>query len=179
MRTKVGVACVSACLVEQSYFREAPFDLDELDTWVVVGLVTIALGSIIRLAALGCIRKKEELATTGVYSLCRHPLYLGSILIAVGFCILLHDTSSWIVAAGYFLVFYPLTILWEEIRLEERYSVEYERYRRSVPLLLPFGAPRWGATSLRRGLYQGGFAFLACEGLMLLILEVMAESFHA
>ena len=56
------------------------------------GLGTLASGAAIlaglflRSWAAGTIRKWERLATTGPYACVRHPLYLGSILLMLGFC---------------------------------------------------------------------------------------------
>jgi len=175
LRTKVAVILLSACLIEQVYFREAPFDLDAVNEWVVFGLLAIVSGSVLRLAALGSIVKKQGLGTTGAYSLCRHPLYLGSILIALGFCILLRDASTYVVAAIYFLTFYPLTIAWEEIRLDDRYGEEYRTYRARVPLLLPLGRLQWNGWNWSRAMRNGGLALVVAVCTMLAVVETMAE----
>ena len=136
LRTKIGLLIVVICVADGFILYEPPFDLDEPNAWVITGLVLILAGLAFRLAAYGCLRKKEGLATTGVYSLCRHPLYLGSILLTYGFCCLLDDVWNWVAATLYFLVFYTLTILWEEIRLAERYGPAHEVYARTTPTLL-------------------------------------------
>src|SRR6185436_4703247 len=79
-RTKIGLVLVVYCLAEGWMDDESPFDLVRPNLWVVAGILLIAAGLAFRLAAHGCIKKKETLATSGVYSLCRHPLYLGSML---------------------------------------------------------------------------------------------------
>ena len=58
-------------------------------TWtsLLVGMVVVAVGIILRALASGHIRKNAELATTGPYAYTRNPLYLGSVLIAVGFIV--------------------------------------------------------------------------------------------
>jgi hypothetical protein len=55
----------------------------------VVGLVTRALAS-------GHVRKNEQLATIGPYAYTRNPLYLGSLIIAMGFAL---ASRSWIITA--------------------------------------------------------------------------------
>src|ERR1700751_5187443 len=58
-------------------------------TWrfLVFGSVLIVLGLVIRALASGHVRKNEALATTGPYAYTRNPLYLGSLLIGIGFAV--------------------------------------------------------------------------------------------
>ena len=175
LRIRVAIIVVPLCVIDQIYFREAPFDLDQLNSWVVIGFVSIVGGTLIRAAALGQIVKREALATSGAYSMCRHPLYLGSLLIALGFCILLRDLSTDLIVASYFLTFYPLTIAWEEIELEKRYGEAHRAYCACVPLLLPLGRLQWNGWSWRCAIRNGGFAMLLTEGVVLVGIEVMAE----
>lgn len=178
LRTKVGLAVAAWCLVEGLLFEEAPFDLLRPNLCVVVGLLLIGIGVALRLAAYGNLRKKDVLATTGVYSLCRHPLYLGSILLTYGFCLVLGDAENYVFATAYFLVFYPLTILWEEARLAERYGAAYEPYRRETPLLIPRGRFCAGRFGWVRALRAGGVTLLLVTALLLVGVEVMAKTMH-
>ena len=178
LRTKVGLAVAAWCLAEGLLFDEVPFDLLRPNVCVVIGLVVIALGVALRLAAHGNLRKKDVLATTGVYSLCRHPLYLGSILLTYGFCLLLDDAENYLFATGYFLVFYPLTIIWEEARLAERYGAAYEPYRRETPLLIPRGRYHVGSFGYVRALRAGGVTLVLMTALLLAGVEVMAKTMH-
>ncbi|MCU0990557.1 MAG: hypothetical protein MUE63_13455 [Xanthomonadales bacterium] len=52
---------------------------------ILAGFVIAALGQAWRIYAAGVIYKNKRLATTGAYSLVRHPLYLGNFLILARF----------------------------------------------------------------------------------------------
>jgi len=81
--------------------------------------------------------KEHDLVTTGPYSLCRHPLYLGSLLLGVsGSCfvegpLLLAGVA---VVAGVYLW---ATIPVEEAALRARHGSRYDLYVREVPRVLP------------------------------------------
>jgi len=175
-RTKVGLALVVLFLVESVYHGEIPLDLDKPDIKVWIALTTILAGLGLRLSAYGCIRKKEVLATTGAYSLCRHPLYLGSMLMTFGFCVLINDPKAFIAAAAYFAVFYTLTIVWEEFRCAVRYGEAHREYAARTPLLLPLGRLRGGDFSWGQMASNGGAALVVVTAFLLIVVEVMAET---
>ncbi len=106
--------------------------------WIslAVGGGVAVLGVFVRAMASGHVKKNEELATTGPYAYCRNPLYLGSIIIAIGFAIAARDI--W-VAVGIVLLFtaiYVPVIHSEEAFLRARFA-EYDAYAQRVPRLLP------------------------------------------
>lgn len=175
-RTRVGMAVAGWCLVEGVVCRERPFELDRPNRWVAVGVLLVISGVALRLAALGVIHKKESLATTGVYSLCRHPLYLGSMVLAFGFCLLLNDIENYILSALYFLIFYPIAMIWEEARLATRFGESFDRYRAATPLLLPLGSWQRGIFGCRLALRAGGAVLLATVGALMIAIHVMAET---
>jgi protein-S-isoprenylcysteine O-methyltransferase Ste14 len=160
-RTKVALPPAAYCLAEGVWKMEPPLELLRPDVLLFVALTLIATGVSLRVAAHGQLRKKRELATDGVYSLCRHPLYLGSIVMTLGFCVLFNDVANYVVAATYFLAFYPLTIAWEEVRLEERYGAAHRRYCETTPLLLPLGRFRPGVYRWADAIRNGGGMLLA------------------
>ena len=56
-------------------------------TWMSMGIgaIVAVVGLALRAAAAGHVRKNAELTTTGPYAHVRNPLYVGSIIIAIGF----------------------------------------------------------------------------------------------
>lgn len=178
LRTKVALVIVAICMADGLILYEPPFDLDEPNVWVIMGIGLILAGLWFRLAAYGCLKKKEVLATTGVYSLCRHPLYLGSILLTYGFCCLLNDVWNWVAATAYFLVFYSLTIVWEEIRLSERYGAAHEAYTQTTPILLPLGKFHKGEFFWPQALRHGGGVLIGMLIALLAAVEIMAETMN-
>ena len=86
--------------------------------------------------ASGQVKKNEQLATTGPYAYCRNPLYLGSIIIAIGFAIAARDLWIAIGIVGLFSLIYVPVIRSEETFLRQQFA-EYENYARRVPRLLP------------------------------------------
>lgn len=104
--------------------------------WLGAGAVVVMFGLFLRGVASGHLQKNQELATSGPYAYCRNPLYLGSLVIAVGFAIAAR--SPWIAAL---LLIMLLAIYLPVIRSEEEFLTarfpEYADYARRVPRLLP------------------------------------------
>lgn len=175
-RTRVGVLAVAGCMVAVYLGKHPPLELTQPNLWIGAGLVLIAAGAAFRFAAQGLLKKKEVLATEGVYSLCRHPLYLGSILITYGFCCLFHVPAFFVVATVYFLLFYPLTIVWEELRVAERYGAAHRDYAARTPLLLPVGAFRRGEFRWSVALRKGGGLMISLLVLSLAGVEFLART---
>lgn len=111
-------------------------------TWrfLVLGSVLILPGLAIRALASGHVRKNEALATSGPYAHTRNPLYLGSLLIGIGFAI---AARSWWVGVVLILMFFAIyipVIRGEERFLREKFP-EFEDYARRVPRMLPRFTP--------------------------------------
>jgi protein-S-isoprenylcysteine O-methyltransferase Ste14 len=116
-------------------------------TWrsIAIGAVIVVPGLFTRALASGHVRKNESLATSGPYAYTRNPLYLGSLLIGVGFAV---AARSWWVAvalvAMFFAIYLPV-IRNEEAFLREKFP-EFEEYARHVPRMLPRIVPHPGAS---------------------------------
>ena len=82
------------------------------------------------------IRETPGVITKGVFSIVRHPIYLGSILLYLGLvCITLSLASLvlWI----FIVVFYLYISRHEEKLLLERFGDEYKDFKKKVPMLFP------------------------------------------
>jgi protein-S-isoprenylcysteine O-methyltransferase Ste14 len=103
---------------------------------MLIGSVLIIPGLAIRALASGHVQKNEQLTTTGPYAYTRNPLYLGSLVLAVGFAL---SARNWWIGAGLVLMFlaiYVPVIHGEEVFLREHFP-EFSDYARQVPRLLP------------------------------------------
>ncbi|MGA2101852.1 MAG: isoprenylcysteine carboxylmethyltransferase family protein [Candidatus Sulfotelmatobacter sp.] len=107
-------------------------------TWrfLALGAVLIVPGLLIRALASGHVRKNEALATSGPYAYTRNPLYLGSLLIGIGFAVAARSWWVGVVLIVMFLAIYLPVIRDEEKFLRERFP-EFEEYARRVPRMLP------------------------------------------
>lgn len=107
-------------------------------TWpfMALGAVAIVPGLLIRALASGHVRKNEALATSGPYSYTRNPLYLGSLLMGIGFAV---ASRSWWIGLALVLMFFAIylpVIRGEEMFLRTKFP-EFEEYSRSVPRMIP------------------------------------------
>lgn len=80
--------------------------------------------------------RTEQIVTAGVYSIVRHPQYLGGLLA--------HGGISLLLSAGYSLLSTPLMVVLlylisgkEEEELIREFGGEYEDYKKRVPMLVP------------------------------------------
>src|ERR1700760_4908525 len=99
---------------------------------IVAGSVVVACGVGLRATASGHVKKNEELTTTGPYAHTRNPLYVGSILIAVGFGIA--SLNPWIAVpvALLFVAIYVPVVKSEEAFLRGKFPA-FDEYARAVP----------------------------------------------
>ena len=121
-------------------------------TWISLGagFAVAALGVLIRALASGHIRKNAELATTGPYAYTRNPLYLGSIVIAIGFIIAARNIWIGIGALAMFAFIYMPVIAAEEKYLRSAFP-GYGQYANQVPRLLPRLTPYRAETAAEDG----------------------------
>jgi protein-S-isoprenylcysteine O-methyltransferase Ste14 len=107
-------------------------------TWTSLGagFAVAAVGVLVRALASGHIRKNAELATSGPYAYTRNPLYLGSIIIAIGFIIAARNIWIGIGALAMFAFIYMPVITAEEKYLRSAFP-GYDRYASEVPRFFP------------------------------------------
>lgn len=82
-------------------------------------------------------RKERDLVTDGPYSLCRHPLYLGSLLLGISAGLFLESLLFLTAIAVVSAVYARATIPVEEDVLRARHGVRYDFYINNVPRLVP------------------------------------------
>jgi hypothetical protein len=113
---------------------------------LAIGLVV--LGHVIRAFAVGrraahtSGRNRDEqvaeaLNSTGIYSMVRHPLYLGNITTYIGWAVF--TGIDWLVPVFLilFVAYYRLIIFAEEQFLTRKFGQDYLDWRKQTPLLLP------------------------------------------
>ena len=107
-------------------------------TWLflIIGFAIIVAGVAIRALASGHIQKNAALATTGPYAYTRNPLYLGSIVIALGFIVAARNLWIGIATLAMFAFIYLPVIKAEEKYLRSTFP-GYDCYANAVPRLLP------------------------------------------
>jgi protein-S-isoprenylcysteine O-methyltransferase Ste14 len=107
-------------------------------TWpsLFAGFVIAIAGILVRALASGHIRKNAALATTGPYAYTRNPLYLGSIIIALGFIVAARNFWIGVAAMAMFAFIYLPVIKAEEKYLRSAFP-GYDCYADEVPRFLP------------------------------------------
>jgi protein-S-isoprenylcysteine O-methyltransferase Ste14 len=103
---------------------------------VAAGWVIVIAGLLVRAVASGHIRKNAQLTTTGPYAYVRNPLYLGSILIAIGFMVAARNWRIALGAAAMFLLIYVPVVRAEEKYLRATFP-EYREYSARVSSFWP------------------------------------------
>jgi protein-S-isoprenylcysteine O-methyltransferase Ste14 len=118
--------------------------------WQIFSVAVALAGLAIRVAAIGTAPagtsersttnpRASMLRTTGLYSLVRHPLYVGNTLTAIGLACF---TTAWylpVIVALAGLLYHERIAVREEVFLEERFGDEFREWAGRVRAM----APRW------------------------------------
>lgn len=84
-------------------------------------------------------RKSKQLVTDGPYSICRNPLYTGTILLTIGAALCLGNIVMLAVGLMVMIPVHLAVTLAEERHLEGIFGEEFRQYKRCVPRF--FGRP--------------------------------------
>ena len=123
-----------------------PSDIYSIFPFNLLGFFILVLGAIFLLAAnyhllvIGRIGLKARepfhipstLVTTGPYGYSRNPIYLGVILILLGFAIIVVSVTILVCTITLFLFVWRFFVRWEETTLEEEFGEEYLLYKKQV-----------------------------------------------
>jgi protein-S-isoprenylcysteine O-methyltransferase Ste14 len=137
------------------------------ESWAI-GVVIAAVGESLRVWAAGHLEKGREITRSGPYRFVRHPLYLGSTLLAVGFAAASRSLIVAAIAALYLSTTVVAAIRSEEAELDAAFRGGYSEYRngRATPVARPF---RWSRAVANRE-YRAMAGFVAA--FVLLALEI-------
>jgi hypothetical protein len=115
-------------------------------TWPAwrLGLLIAVGGECLRIWAAGHLRKGSEVTRSGPYRFVRHPLYLGSAVLAAGVVVASHSVAVALLAALYMGSTVYGAIRAEEAFLRREFGDAYELYSssRSEPMERPFSFAR-------------------------------------
>ena len=115
---------------------------------LVAGLSVGLAGLLLRAWACGHLRKVPELDVSGPYGYTRNPLYLGSLLITIGFGV---ASGVWwlaLIAVIFFASIYWPVISVETVELEKVIGDDYREYAANVPVFIP-RLTRWKKSARR------------------------------
>ncbi len=96
-------------------------------TWQI-GLAVALAGEIIRVWAAGHLEKGREVTRSGPYRWTRHPLYVGSTVIALGVVIASRSAAVALVAAVYMGSTLTAAVSVEEAFLRSAFGATYDEY---------------------------------------------------
>ena len=125
---------------------------------LIAGSVIVVLGTLIRLWASGHVKKNKVLATDGPYAFVRHPLYVGNILILLGFSMASMLWWAWALMVFLIWFYYPPAISYEDAKLRDYFGEQWENWSRNTRALIPSFGNRPGTTgsewSFKQSLFQ-------------------------
>jgi protein-S-isoprenylcysteine O-methyltransferase Ste14 len=180
-------------LVSGAWVGESPARTHEWgDAYEALCVVVCFLGLAIRVLAVGHsaegtsgrnVRKQKahHLNTTGVYSIVRHPLYLGNFLMALGIFMFTEVWWAFTLYGLAFWLYYERIMFVEEEFLRERFGEEFEQWASRTPAFLPdFGTYRpselpFSIKKALRGEYSGLLAAVASFSLLEILGEIAGE----
>lgn len=116
--------------------------------WSLICLGVVALGQIIRFMVIGYTPRntsgrntKKQVAdvvnSTGIYSVVRHPLYLGNFFMWLGIAMLTQNVSFSIGFILVFWLFYERVMYAEEQFLTREHGTAYTNWASQVPAFIP------------------------------------------
>lgn len=118
-RVALGFICGVAALVLAAPTRDS----------LLIGAAVAAAGEAMRIWAAGHLEKSKEVTTSGPYRLTRHPLYVGSAIITLGFIIAARSIPVAVLALVYLALTYTAAIRREEAFLTQKFGAAYPAYK--------------------------------------------------
>ena len=131
------------------------------------GLLIALAGECVRIWAAGHLEKGREVTRSGPYRLMRHPLYVGSTVIALGIAVASRSVGAAAIAVLYMGLTTAAAVRAEEAQLRQAFGSAYDDYQasRAAPMRRSFSAARALRNREHRAVVGvlSGFALLALK----------------
>jgi protein-S-isoprenylcysteine O-methyltransferase Ste14 len=128
-------------IVFVAVFVRPSWSLDSVTAFVMEfgGYLFLLAGLIIRIWCIFYIgsRKSKEIITTGPYSICRNPLYVGTFLLSIGVGLCFGNLLLLLLVPAIVIPAHIITARMEEANLESKFGERYRMYRQKVPRFWP------------------------------------------
>ncbi|MGE3274364.1 MAG: isoprenylcysteine carboxylmethyltransferase family protein [Vicinamibacterales bacterium] len=95
---------------------------------LALGAVVALVGEAVRLWAAGHLEKSREVTSSGPYRFTRHPLYVGTSIIAVGVVVAANHPVAAILVGLYLGLTISAAVRAEEAHLREKFGGAYDAY---------------------------------------------------
>ena len=128
-------------------FIPSPEVFNDPVTAMLIGFGIAIIGQLIRIITIGLVyivrggRNRrvyaDDLVTTGIFSHCRNPLYVGNILILVGLGVASNSLIFMAIATPLFLFFYQAIVRAEENFLRNKFGESFDEYCNRVNRWVP------------------------------------------
>ena len=126
--------------------------------WDFICLGVSLLGLMVRAVTIGCVpygtsvrstkaQQAETLNSSGMYSVVRHPLYLGNFLVWIGLSLILADWVVTLIVILAFWLTHERIMMSEEAFLEHKFGPQFGEWARTTPAFVP-RLGQWRSPSL-------------------------------
>lgn len=148
-RSYLPLLLLGVLLPPSLYGLHWPFDSHRFHVmWEFACLLVSFSGIAVRCATVGFVPRDTSgrgtlrpnaavLNTTGMYSLVRHPVYLGNFLIGLGVTLVWFDWWAPVIYSLCFWLYYERIMIAEERYLERRFGDTFRRWASVTPSFLP------------------------------------------
>lgn len=114
---------------------------------VIAGILITLSGQAFRLAVIGYAYIKrggkegrvyaDHLVVKGFYNHSRNPMYIGNMMILMGFCMIYGSFAAYFFVIPFFIYAYYAIVVAEEDYLRDKFQHEYREYERTVNRFIP------------------------------------------
>lgn len=140
IRTKFS-RLVAILVIIAFIFGSQIYSLSNIKTTIVdiIALLLVTIGTLGRVWCAFYISgfKNKKVVTDGPYSVSRNPLYLYSLIGAIGIGLVSHSLAVLLFIIIAFAIYYPFVIVGEERKLAAILGQDYQNYVKRVPRFFP------------------------------------------
>jgi len=147
-RSYLPLLMVVVAIIDMRHFTYLYNDYDRNLYWEAGCLLVSLAGLIIRAVVVGYVpegtsgrntfgQEAVSLNTTGMYSIVRHPLYLGNFFIWFGIFLFMRHWHMSLICTFCFWLYYERIIFAEEEFLRRKFGREFEKWAANTPCFIP------------------------------------------
>jgi protein-S-isoprenylcysteine O-methyltransferase Ste14 len=106
--------------------------------WSVIIQNTIGQGGPVEIGNIEISPKTKNLVVSGPYKNTRNPMLFGTFLLYLAFALIINSITSIVLVSAIFIFMLTVVVKMEEKRLLKDFGNQYEEYRKTVSMFIPW-----------------------------------------